>query len=357
MGTYLESKSFLLVKLEKRQNQNQIIFLYFTTGDMKSLISLTSTLALLGCVAGDGFTHTEFGVKCSAIGLSDLATKDACQNSVAYAASFSPGVSFGGVGSWTSPPKGCYVSKNTNKIYWNTLGGSGSPTWARSICQQDKCPEEKYPKDRNTINCYKNIGNTWCSSEIQVPLARSEWGEWICKNCGSCIPRHENNSTTPECRSDYDCSAGVCDNGHCMCMDRSRACSSSPLRRAYDCRSSYKRTACPKMCGVCGTKGYVEKSNRRACAHAKGGSPLRCGARGRSYRSTRACEYACSATSTCVGFSQGKPRTNRQYDCILFVSGASCPSYYRAYPGKVASSGSDLVGTGPGNFICRVKKE
>ena len=107
----------------------------------------------------------------------------------------------------------------------------------------DKCPEEKYPKDPNTDNCYKNLGNTWCSDEL--PLARSEWGEWICKNCKSCKPRHENNSTTPgtviisyyknnnniiiisycnntksnifflECRRDNDCSVGACDNGHC----------------------------------------------------------------------------------------------------------------------------------------------
>ena len=31
-STYLESKSFLLVKLEKRQNQKRIIFIYFITG-------------------------------------------------------------------------------------------------------------------------------------------------------------------------------------------------------------------------------------------------------------------------------------------------------------------------------------
>jgi len=273
MGTYLESKSFLLVKLEKRQNQKRIIFIYFITGDMRFLISLTIALPLLCCVAGD-----------------------------------------------------------------------------------DKCPEEKYPKDPNTDNCYKNLGNTWCSDEL--PLARSEWGEWICNNCRSCKPRHENNSTTPECRRDNDCSAGACDNGHCVCMDVSTACSSSPLRRAYDCtRSSSKRRMCSKMCGACGTKGYIKKSDRKACAHAKGGIPLRCHHRATIYRNTRSCEYACSATATCVGFSQGKSRTNRQFDCYLFVSGTSCPTAYRRYQGRVANSVSDLVGTGPGNFNCIVKKE
>merc|ERR1712141_655226 len=166
MGTCLESKSFLLVELVKKQNQKRIIFIYFITGDMRFLISLTIALSLLCCVAGD-----------------------------------------------------------------------------------DKCPEEKYPKDPNTDNCYKNLGNTWCSDEL--PLARSEWGEWICKNCGSCIPRHENNSTTPECSRDNDCSSGgTCDNGHCVCMDTNhRLCSSSPSRRAWECAvSSSKLKTCPKMC-------------------------------------------------------------------------------------------------------------
>jgi len=279
MGTYLESKSFLLVELVKRQNQKRIIFIYFITGDMRSLISLTIALALLYCVAGD-----------------------------------------------------------------------------------DKCPEEKYPKDFDTRNCYKNLGNTWCSDEL--PLAKSEWGEWICKNCGSCIPRHENNSSKPECSLRKPCSSSeTCDNGHCVCMDTSKhACAQawSPLsapRLPYDCARSFsKRKTCPKMCGVCGTS-YIEKSDRRGCVHAKGGNPLRCYHRGSIYRNTRSCEYACSITANCVGFSQGKFRTSRQYDCNLFVSGGSCPTYYRTVRGKVANSVSDLVGTGPGNFNCKVKKE
>ena len=86
-----------------------------------------------------GLSHAEGGVKCSAIGLVDVATERICRNAaVTYAAAVSlDASSFGGVSRCGASPKGCYIGKH-NRVYWQKVGAPRSYPWAKSICQQRK---------------------------------------------------------------------------------------------------------------------------------------------------------------------------------------------------------------------------